>query len=135
MVFKPGESGNPGGRPKGQSELTELLRQRIPAERLVGALDALIEAGDPKATLYAIDRQLGKPAQSIQISGDEDKPLHALIGVEPRQLGAQGTPQDEPERLPAPTEGDGAVRYEEYDVFVGGMVIHRAEQDGEDEEE
>jgi hypothetical protein len=89
--------------------LTELLRQRIPAERLVGALDALIEAGDPKATIYAIDRQLGKPAQSIQVSGDPERPLHALIGVVARDLQPLAA-QDAPEALPAPVEGDGAVR-------------------------
>jgi hypothetical protein len=98
MVFQPGVSGNPGGRPKGQSELTELLRQRIPAERLVGALDKLIEAGDPKATIYAIDRQLGKPAQSIQVSGDPERPLHALIGVVARDLQPLAA-QDAPEAL------------------------------------
>jgi hypothetical protein len=80
--------------------LTELLRQRIPAERLVGALDKLIEAGDPKATIYAFDRQLGKPAQSITVSGDAERPLHALVGVVARDLTAPA-PQEAPAALSA----------------------------------
>ncbi len=120
MPFQPGVSGNPAGRPKGSGqgrELMEVLRQKMPMEYLAEKVDKLVADGDPKATLYMIDRHLGRPAQSIQISGDEDRPLHALIGVEPRQLGAQQTPQDEPQRLAAPTEGDGAV------VETGGHLL------------
>jgi hypothetical protein len=113
MVFQPGVSGNPSGRPKGQSEFRELMRQSLPAERLIGALDALIAAGDPKATIYAIDQQLGKPAQSITVSGDPERPLHALIGVVARDLQPLAPA---PTALPGPQEahclddldGDGA---------------------------
>ena len=82
-------------------------------------LDAFIEDGSEKSLLYAFNRVLGMPAQAIQITGDEDRPLHALIGVEPRQLGPQETPQDAPQALPAPTEGDGATRYVVDDVEEG----------------
>ncbi len=125
MVFQPGQSGNPGGRPKGQSELMELLRQKIPHERLVGALDKLVKAGDPKTIQYVMDRHLGRPAQAITVSGDAERPLHGLIGVVARAL--DGAEPRGPERievapvaLPAPIEGDGGVVDEEEPDDTGG---------------
>jgi hypothetical protein len=78
----------------------ELLRQKIPYERLVGAMDKLIVAGDPKTIQYVMDRHLGRPAQSIQVSGDAERPLHVLVGVVGRDL-APLQPRDAPEALPA----------------------------------
>lgn len=103
MVFQPGVSGNPSGRPKGQSELMELLRQELPYEDLVGYMDKLVRGGDPKATMYMLDRHLGRPAQSIQVSGDAERPLHALIGVAGRDLQPLA-PQEAPTALPGPQE-------------------------------
>ena len=116
---------NPGGNSTtGNDTLMDVLKRQIPYEKIALAMDKLVDDGDPRTVHYMADRHLGRPAQSIQISGDEDRPLHALIGVEPRQLGAPDTPQDEPERLSAPTEGDGAVR------DVGDAVV-LGDADGE----
>lgn len=100
---------NYAGRPK--DDLVEVLKRRIPYEDVAQAVDELMTARDPKTVLYMVDRYAGRPAQAIQISGDEEKPLHALIGVEPRRLEALESPQDAPEALPAPVEGDGATVY------------------------
>ena len=117
VTFQPGVSGNPAGRPIGSGKsvaFMELLHSKMPLERLFEEMDnQVFELHDPKATMYMIDRHLGRPAQAIMVSGDAERPLHALIGVEPRQLGAPETPQDDQQRLAAPIEGDGAVRIEE----------------------
>jgi hypothetical protein len=77
----------------------ELLRQQLPYEDLVGCMDKLVRDGDPKATMYMLDRHLGRPAQAITVSGDAERPLHALIGVVARDL-APLAPQDAPQALP-----------------------------------
>lgn len=119
--FAPGYDArrNPGGNSTtGNDTLMDVLKRQIPYEKIALAMDKLVDDGDPRTVHYMADRHLGRPAQSIQISGDEDKPLHALIGVEPRQLGAPETPQDATPALPAPVEGDGAVRYDDDGVWV-----------------
>ncbi len=107
MTFQPGVSGNPGGRPVGSGKsvaFMELLHSQMPLERLFGEMDHLVfEMHDPKATMYMIDRHLGRPAQSIQVTGDAERPLHALIGVAGRDLQPLVT-QDAPRALPGPTE-------------------------------
>jgi len=69
--FKPGQSGNPGGRPKQIKEIEELARQRS-AE----ALDSLTAiAGDLEqpasarvaAAIAILDRGYGKPAPPLLI--------------------------------------------------------------------
>jgi hypothetical protein len=70
----------------------ELLRQQLPYEDLVGCMDKLVRDGDPKATMYMLDRHLGRPAQSITVSGDPERPLHALIGVATRDLSPPDAP-------------------------------------------
>ncbi len=101
MPFQPGVSGNPGGRPKSHGDLMDVLRSQIPYEKIALALDKLVDGGDPKTVIYMADRHLGKPPQQVLISGDVERPLHALVGVVARDL-TPLAPQDAPEALPAP---------------------------------
>ncbi len=82
---------NPGGRTldgktKAGETLLEVLRAEIPHRDIAQAARELLDARDPRTVHYLIDRELGRPAQSITVSGDQDKPLHMLVGVEGRNL-------------------------------------------------
>ena len=70
--FKPGESGNPGGRPKEYAEVRELARKHT-----VEAIDKIVEIMNAKkssgntvlaAACALLDRGYGKPAQSVDLT-------------------------------------------------------------------
>jgi hypothetical protein len=72
--WKPGQSGNPSGRPKIPSEIREMARAASPA-----ALQALVDIvndrdSPPPARVSAansiLDRAYGKPAQPIDGDGE-----------------------------------------------------------------
>lgn len=71
--FKPGQSGNPGGRPKEEVHVRELARQHGPA-----AIQALVNAlGDPRTRVAAaaalLDRGYGRPAQTVAMASLDEK--------------------------------------------------------------
>lgn len=70
-TFKPGQSGNPGGRPKEAAEVKALAREYGP--EAIEKLVALMRADDPRVSKAAadslLDRGYGKPAQSLEHSG------------------------------------------------------------------
>jgi hypothetical protein len=82
MAFQPGQSGNPGGRPKGEARVRDAAREHTDA-----ALAVLVEAlSDPdkriamKAAEVLLDRGWGKAAQPI--GGSEDLgPIEQSITV------------------------------------------------------
>jgi hypothetical protein len=90
-----------------------VLKQKIPYERIAEAMDKLITDGDPRTVHYMADRHLGRPAQAIQISGDAERPLHGLIGVVGRELGAIEAPVP---AMAAPIEGELAEEEEPDDT-------------------
>ncbi len=72
MPFQPGQSGNPGGRPKDNAVVRDLAR-----EHTLGAIKALADALEDEnsrvrvtAAEALLDRGWGKPAQTI--GGDPD---------------------------------------------------------------
>ena len=82
MPFKPGQSGNPGGRPAAEREVLELARSHGVAAmtKLVGWMDSQ----DPKTSLMAcnavLDRGFGKPTQPL--ASDAESPLVQTITPE-----------------------------------------------------
>jgi hypothetical protein len=90
---------NPGGTPKDGESLLDVLKRKIPYEEIAAGMDELVRARDPRTIHYMADRHLGRPAQSIQVSGDPERPLHALIGVVARDLQPLAA-QDAPTALP-----------------------------------
>lgn len=66
--FRPGQSGNPSGKPKGMVEV-----QRLAREHATEAIQALVEALNHRRTRVAaaialLDRGFGRPAQHTQIT-------------------------------------------------------------------
>ena len=81
-TFKPGTSGNPGGRPKGAAELEALSRQHAPA-----AIRALVKALDDErlcvqAAAALLDRGFGRPAQTLNAN------VSFLDGLSTTELGS-----------------------------------------------
>ena len=109
--FKPGESGNPGGRPRGLSltailhetlDATELCGEPVPGGRTVAR--ALIEAmlahaikkGDPsliRETIARVDGPIGSPPPSDDYSRLSDSELIARVAG---ALGGGGPARPDP---------------------------------------
>ena len=85
--WKPGQSGNPRGRPKG---LNSLLREKFgdDAKVLVEEVNRLaFDQRESPATRfrmlsYLIDQHSGRPAQAMSVTGDEGEPLASKLHVE-----------------------------------------------------
>lgn len=102
QLFKPGQSGNPKGRPKGVKTLSTILREHLSREArkyvkardgsitygenikidgkavkyqelfIIRIMDKAIEKGDYKFAEMIFDRMEGKPKQRIEMPKDRD---------------------------------------------------------------
>lgn len=72
--FKPGTSGNPGGRPKEFPEFRAMVREQG-APRAFATLMAAIEEGDVRACEVVLAYAWGKPTQAVEVTGKDGKPL------------------------------------------------------------
>ncbi len=115
MTWKPGQSGNPGGRRKEVAEVRELARQKCPRaiERLAEIVD------DPEAPYSSqvaaanslLDRGYGRPELQHKISGQVNF-VQLLAEFTERRAIEQGQAEvlegDDQDSLPGPN-GNGAA--------------------------
>jgi hypothetical protein len=91
----PGQSGNPGGRPRELSGLRELIREHGPSLvqkllsiargedlRDVVAGDSVVQIGPShsdqiRASEVLLSYWVGKPTQAVEVSGPDGEPLHS----------------------------------------------------------
>ena len=80
MTWQPGQSGNPGGRPKENEELKALART-FTAEA-IERLAHWMRSDEPRASVAAVsvllDRGYGKPAQAMTGEGGEG-PIELVV--------------------------------------------------------
>lgn len=90
MPFAPGQSGNPGGKPKRAKLFTNALLASLKKtdandveaiQRIADKLTALAEAGDVQAIKEIADRVEGKVPQAI-VGDDEADPIKMLTRIE-----------------------------------------------------
>lgn len=80
MPFKPGQSGNPSGRPKHQGKFLKLLVKYVkPTDWRDIVLKAIEQSkrGDKSARQFLADYCLGRPPQQVDIG--EDNKLEIIV--------------------------------------------------------
>ena len=83
MAFQPGQSGNPGGRPKEDPHLKAMARVHTEAAVQV-LVDALSDENGRTRIAAAealLDRGYGKPAQSVAVTGEDGGAVEMSLKV------------------------------------------------------
>jgi hypothetical protein len=82
-AWRPGQSGNPGGRPKVSAEIRNLAREHGPKaiERLVALMHSQNESVAVRAAEALLDRGYGRPMQGMELREQEAPPEHTAIRV------------------------------------------------------
>jgi hypothetical protein len=80
-AWKPGQSGNPGGRPKELREVAALAREH--SAEAIERLAYWMRSDDSRASVAAseklLDRAWGKAQQAVEVSGPEGAPLQGDV--------------------------------------------------------
>jgi len=81
--FRSGQSGNPGGRPKGERSVREIAQQHTAAamETLVAVMQTGKNSERVQAATALLDRGWGKPTQSVEMSGDRTSDRTTLVDL------------------------------------------------------
>ena len=82
--FKPGQSGNPGGRPK--KDLASIIASEVFAENpevIKAGLAKKLQHGDPAAFKALADRAFGRLPQPVEHSGNDGGPIQIVFGCAP----------------------------------------------------
>jgi len=78
-----GQSGNPGGRPKGYQEFRELCRAKT--QKAIETLEACLDDKDPKVRVAAavalLDRGWGRPATTLEVGITPESALAKLAAA------------------------------------------------------
>ncbi len=80
--WKPGQSGNPGGRPKRDlaAEITRTIFEQD-SEAITRALAAELKKGNAKVFSALADRAYGKPRQQVEFAGEDGGPVQTSVVV------------------------------------------------------
>ena len=84
-AWKPGQSGNPGGRPKDIAEVRDLARQHTAVA--IAALVEIAKSGKSESARVSaaealLDRGYGRPAQSVTLDGGAGSFIDELRAAE-----------------------------------------------------
>src|SRR5277367_6009221 len=84
MPYQPGQSGNPGGRPKGLAEVRDLARAHTALS--IGTLAEIAAHGSSEAARIAsaialLDRGWGRPAMSVELHEPHPEDLDARFAT------------------------------------------------------
>jgi hypothetical protein len=82
-AWKPGQSGNPGGRPKVSAQIRDLARDHgaQAIERLVVLMHSKNESVAVRAAEALLDRGYGRPMQRMELSGQEASCQQTMIRI------------------------------------------------------
>jgi hypothetical protein len=73
--WQPGQSGNPGGRPKGWAEFMQAMRERSP--KAIKVMDAALARGERWAVELCLAYAWGKPREYVALNTNADEEQRA----------------------------------------------------------
>ena len=84
MVFQPGQSGNPAGRPKLDPRIKAMFQAK--GEEAFNVISTHMASNDERLSLSAaqilLERAFGKPAQAHVGGYDDDNPIKVVARIE-----------------------------------------------------